>query len=222
MPPTSRPIALQWTRPDRTPTGTPLQGYERRATGSPSSRPTWQSSSQRSRIRFLAGDHPLSSSAWRRVSDRDEGFGPRPVPAVQGIPAGLAPRRVAILDEFDMTIAMRCRSTRLTCRCRDCGHPPRGLRVIPLCSTSCSIPPRCRCYKLGQAIARASPTFRSLRVVIYGTGGMSHQSRASAPASSTAVLTPRSRQATSEPKSLKEISPHGYMREARLGGQSKW
>jgi protocatechuate 4,5-dioxygenase beta chain len=56
--------------------------------------------------------------------------------------------------------------------------------VIPLPSTWCSTPcPGQRCFALGQAIRKAVESFdEDLNVHIWGTGGMSHQLQARAPA----------------------------------------
>jgi protocatechuate 4,5-dioxygenase, beta chain len=120
------------------------------------------------------------------VADRfpiaDEGFGPRPVPVVRGHPTlawHLA--ESLILDEFDMTIANEMPVDHgLTVPLSiTCGQPPQWpFPVIPLCVNVVQYPPPtgARCFKLGQAIARAVKSFeQDLRVVIYGTGGMSHQ-----------------------------------------------
>jgi protocatechuate 4,5-dioxygenase beta chain len=112
----------------------------------------------------------------------DEGWGPRPVPVVQGHPvlaAHLA--QSLILDEFDMTIVNRM----------DVDHGltvPLSLvygrpaawpcRVIPLAVNVVQFPPPTgnRCYNLGKAIRRAVQSFdENLRVMVWGTGGMSHQ-----------------------------------------------
>ncbi len=120
------------------------------------------------------------------VADRfpiaDEGFGARPVPVVQGHP------RLAwhlaeslILDEFDMTIANEMPVDHgLTVPLSvTCGQPAEWpFKVIPICVNVVQYPPPtgARCFKLGQAIAKAVAAFPDdLRVVIYGTGGMSHQ-----------------------------------------------
>jgi protocatechuate 4,5-dioxygenase, beta chain len=112
----------------------------------------------------------------------DEGFGPRPVPVVQGHP------RLAwhlaeslILDEFDMTIANEMSVDHgLTVPLSvTCGQPAAWpFKVVPLCVNVVQYPPPtgARCYKLGQAIRRAVERYpEELRVVVYGTGGMSHQ-----------------------------------------------
>lgn len=112
----------------------------------------------------------------------DEGFGPRPVPVVEGH-ADLAWHiaQSTILDEFDMTIVNRM----------DVDHGltvPLSLvfgqveqwpvRVIPIAVNVVQYPPPTsnRCWKLGEAIARAVASFpEDLNVQVWGTGGMSHQ-----------------------------------------------
>ena len=50
--------------------------------------------------------------------------------------------------------------------------------VVPLCVNVIQYPPPTgnRCYSLGKAIRRATEAYdKDLRVVIFGTGGMSHQ-----------------------------------------------
>jgi protocatechuate 4,5-dioxygenase beta chain len=120
------------------------------------------------------------------VADRfpiaDEGFGPRPVPVVQGHSAlAWHMAESLILDEFDMTIANEMPVDHgLTVPLSiTCGQPAQWpFPVIPLCVNVVQYPPPtgARCFKLGQAIRRAVESFeQELRVVIYGTGGMSHQ-----------------------------------------------
>ena len=86
-----------------------------------------------------------------------------------------------ILDEFDMTIANEMPVDHgLTVPLSvTCGQVPEWpFKVIPLCVNVIQYPPPTgvRCFKLGQAIRRAVEDFpEDLRVVVYGTGGMSHQ-----------------------------------------------
>ena len=112
----------------------------------------------------------------------DEGYGPRMVPAVEGHPElawHLA--ESLILDEFDMSIANEMPVDHgLTVPLSiTCGQPDQWpMKVIPLAVNVVQYPPPTgkRCYKLGQAIRRAVESFdEDLTVVIYGTGGMSHQ-----------------------------------------------
>jgi protocatechuate 4,5-dioxygenase, beta chain len=112
----------------------------------------------------------------------DEGWGPRPVPVVQGHPElAWHIAQSTILDEFDMTIVQKM----------DVDHGltvPMSLMfgqpeqwpcpVIPLAVNVVQypVPTGRRCFKLGQAIRRAVDSFPAdLRVMIWGTGGMSHQ-----------------------------------------------
>lgn len=112
----------------------------------------------------------------------DEGFGPRPVPTVYGdskLAWHLA--ESLILDEFDMTIANEMPvdhglTVPLSVTCGQVAKWP--IKVIPLCVNVIQYPPPTgmRCYKLGKAIAKAVAHYpEDLRVVVYGTGGMSHQ-----------------------------------------------
>jgi protocatechuate 4,5-dioxygenase beta chain len=115
----------------------------------------------------------------------DEGWGPRPVPVVKGHPA-LASHiaQSVILDEFDLTI----------CNKMDVDHGltvPMNLLfgkvdknahwpcpVIPLAVNVVMYPPPTghRCYMLGRAIRKAVASYpENLKVVIFGTGGLSHQ-----------------------------------------------
>ena len=112
----------------------------------------------------------------------DEGFGARPVPKVIGHPKfAWSLVESLILDEFDMVIAnaMTVDHGLTVPLSVTCGQPAEWpFKVVPLCVNVVQYPPPTglRCYKLGQAIARAVEAFpEDLRVVIYGTGGMSHQ-----------------------------------------------
>lgn len=112
----------------------------------------------------------------------DEGFGPRPVPAVQGHPElawHLA--ESLILDEFDLTLVNEMAVDHgLTVPLSVLyGQPSTWpCRVVPLCVNVVQYPPPTgrRCYQLGQAIRRAVESFEAdERVAVLGTGGMSHQ-----------------------------------------------
>src|ERR1700750_1599903 len=112
----------------------------------------------------------------------DEGGGPRPVPIVKGHPE-LASHiaQSVILDEFDLTL----------CNKMEVDHGltvPLNLMfgsseewlcpVIPLAVNVVQYPPPTgkRCYDLGRAIRRAVDSYpEDLKVVVFGTGGMSHQ-----------------------------------------------
>jgi protocatechuate 4,5-dioxygenase beta chain len=112
----------------------------------------------------------------------DEGWGPRPVPMVRGHPdLAWHIAQSVILDEFDLTIVNNMPVDHgLTVPLSLLfGQPAQWpCRVIPLCVNVLQYPPPTghRCYELGKAIRRAVDTFEEdLRVVVFGTGGMSHQ-----------------------------------------------
>jgi len=113
----------------------------------------------------------------------DEGFGTRPLPPVRG-DAEFSFHLVESLieDEFDLTV------------CQEMGvehgflvpmnlcfeHGPQGWPVasVPLQVNVIQhpLPTGPRCFKLGQALRNAVSSYdKDLRVVVLGTGGMSHQ-----------------------------------------------
>lgn len=112
----------------------------------------------------------------------DEGWGPRPVPVVPGHP-DLANHiaQSCILDEFDLTI----------CNKMEVDHGltvPMNLLfgkvdkwpcpIIPIAVNVVQFPPPTgnRCFNLGKAIRKAVESYpKDLKVMIFGTGGMSHQ-----------------------------------------------
>jgi len=112
----------------------------------------------------------------------DEGWGPRPVPAVKGH-ADLAWHiaQCCILDEFDMTIINEMAvdhglTVPMSLMFGQVDDWP--VKVIPLAVNVVTYPPPTgnRCWLLGEAIARAVESFpEDLNVQIWGTGGMSHQ-----------------------------------------------
>jgi protocatechuate 4,5-dioxygenase beta chain len=112
----------------------------------------------------------------------DEGWGPRPVPVVKGDPEFAAHiAQSVILDEFDLTIINKM----------DVDHGltvPLSLvfgqpdawpcKIIPLAVNVVQYPPPTgnRCLNLGRALRKAVQSYgRDLRVMVWGTGGMSHQ-----------------------------------------------
>ena len=112
----------------------------------------------------------------------DEGWGPRAVPPVKGHPElAWHIAQSVVLDEFDITIVNKM----------DVDHGltvPLSLMfgqpeewpcpIVPLCVNVIvyPVPTGHRCYMLGKAIRKAVESFdQNLRVVIFGTGGMSHQ-----------------------------------------------
>jgi protocatechuate 4,5-dioxygenase beta chain len=112
----------------------------------------------------------------------DEGWGPRPVPVVQGHP-DLASHitQSVIQSDFDLTIVNRMDVDHgLTVPLSLMFGQPQAwpCRVIPFAVNVVQYPPPSgnRCYQLGRAIRRAIDSFdQNLKVQIWGTGGMSHQ-----------------------------------------------
>jgi len=112
----------------------------------------------------------------------DEGWGPRPVPVVQGhTELAWHIAQSTILDEFDMTIVNRMDVDHgLTVPLSLMFGQPAAwpCRVIPLAVNVVQYPPPTgnRCWNLGRAIRKAVESFpEDLKVMVWGTGGMSHQ-----------------------------------------------
>ena len=112
----------------------------------------------------------------------DEGYGPRPVPVVQGNSEFASHIAQSVIQEdFDLTI----------CNDMEVDHGltvPMSLmfgqvdewpcQVIPFAVNVVQypVPSGRRCFQLGQAIRRAIESYdKPLKVQIWGTGGMSHQ-----------------------------------------------
>jgi len=117
-----------------------------------------------------------------RFEPADEGWGPRPVPVVEGHPA-LATHiaQSVIQQDFDLTIIHKMDVDHgLTVPLSLLFGQPDAwpVRVIPFPVNVVLYPPPSghRCYQLGKAIRKAIDTFdEDLDVQIWGTGGMSHQ-----------------------------------------------
>ena len=112
----------------------------------------------------------------------DEGWGPRPVPVVQGHPALAAHIAQSVIQQdIDLTIVNKMDVDHgLTVPLSlMCGQPQAWpCPVIPFAVNVVQypVPSGQRCFKLGQAIRRAVESFdEDLNVHIWGTGGMSHQ-----------------------------------------------
>ena len=112
----------------------------------------------------------------------DEGWGPRPVPVVQGHPELAAHIAQSVInDEFDLTIVNKMEVDHgLTVPLSLMFGQPDAwpCPVIPLAVNVVLFPPPSgkRCFNLGKAIRKAVESYpEDLRVVIFGTGGMSHQ-----------------------------------------------
>jgi protocatechuate 4,5-dioxygenase beta chain len=112
----------------------------------------------------------------------DEGWGPRQVPVVKGHPElAWHIAQSVILDEFDLTIVNNMTVDHgLTVPLSLLFGQPQEwpCQVIPLAVNVVQYPPPTgnRCYNFGKAIRRAVDCFdQDLKVMIFGTGGMSHQ-----------------------------------------------
>jgi len=112
----------------------------------------------------------------------DEGWGPRPVPEVEGHP--LLASHIAhcvVQDNFDLTFVNKMDVDHgLTVPLSlMCGQPEQWpCPVIPFAVNVVQypVPSGRRCFELGKAIRRAVDSFdEDLNVHIWGTGGMSHQ-----------------------------------------------
>ena len=112
----------------------------------------------------------------------DEGWGPRPVPVVQGhaeLAAHIA--HSVIQQDFDLTIVNKMDVDHgLTVPLSlMCGQPEAWpCPVIPFAVNVVQypVPSGQRCFNLGKAIRKAVESYdENLNVQIWGTGGMSHQ-----------------------------------------------
>jgi len=112
----------------------------------------------------------------------DEGWGPRPVPEVQGHPELAAHIAQSVIQQdFDLTIINKMDVDHgLTVPLSLMFGQPQAwpCRVIPFAVNVVLYPPPSgrRCYELGRALRRAVESFdEDLNVQVWGTGGMSHQ-----------------------------------------------
>lgn len=112
----------------------------------------------------------------------DEGWGPRPVPKVEGAPDLAAHIAHSVIQQdFDLTIVNKMDvdhglTVPLSLMCGETDKWP--FKVIPFAVNVVQypVPSGMRCFRLGQAIRKAIESFdEDLNVQIWGTGGMSHQ-----------------------------------------------
>lgn len=156
----------------------------------------------------------------------DEGWGPRQVPVVKGHPElAWHIAQSVILDEFDLTIVnnMAVDHGLTVPMSLLFGQPQEWpCQVIPLAVNVVQYPPPTgnRCYNFGKAIRKAVDSFdKELKVMIFGTGGMSHQLQGPRAGLinrkwDTAFLD----NLVSDPQSLARISHLEYVREAGSEG----
>ena len=112
----------------------------------------------------------------------DEGWGPRPIPPVQGAPdLAWHIRQSVIQQDFDLTTVneMDVDHGLTVPLSLMFGQPDKWpCRIIPIAVNVIVYPPPSgnRCYQLGKAIRNAVESFdEDFNVQIWGTGGMSHQ-----------------------------------------------
>lgn len=117
-----------------------------------------------------------------RFKPADEGWGPRPVPVVQGHPELAAHIAQSVIqDDFDLTIANEMDVDHgLTVPLSLMFGQPQAwpCRVIPFAVNVVQypVPSGRRCLALGRALRKAIECWdEPLNVQVWGTGGMSHQ-----------------------------------------------
>jgi protocatechuate 4,5-dioxygenase beta chain len=156
----------------------------------------------------------------------DEGWGPRPVPVVKGHPE-LASHiaQSVILDEFDLTIMNEMEVDHgLTVPLSVLYDRPEEwpCPVVPLAVNVVQYPPPLgrRCFALGRAIRKAIERYdEDLKVVVLGTGGMSHQLQAQRAGLINAEFDQRFLDLlTMDPIKCAEITHLEYLREAGSEG----
>jgi protocatechuate 4,5-dioxygenase beta chain len=152
----------------------------------------WMKNNQPDVIFLVYNDHATAFSldiiptfaigTAAQYTPADEGWGPRPVPRVQGHPE-LASHiaQSVIQQDFDLTIVNKMDVDHgLTVPLSlMCGQPEAWpCPVIPFAVNVVQypVPSGQRCFNLGKAIAKAVKSFDAdLNIQIWGTGGMSHQ-----------------------------------------------
>ncbi|MGH8134792.1 MAG: class III extradiol dioxygenase subunit beta [Steroidobacteraceae bacterium] len=156
----------------------------------------------------------------------DEGWGPRPVPAVIGHPDLAAHIAQSLIQaDFDLTIVNRMDVDHgLTVPLSLMFGQPQAwpCRVIPFAVNVVLYPPPSgmRCYRLGQALRQAIETFdEDLKVQVWGTGGMSHQLQGTRAGLINREFDQRFfDRLIAEPEQLARMPPIDYIREAGSEG----
>jgi protocatechuate 4,5-dioxygenase, beta chain len=130
---------------------------------------------------FLDKLPTFAIGAANEYRNADEGWGLPTVPPYPGDPA-LSWHIIesVMADEFDVTTCqeMLVDHAFTVPLALLWGRENRAIRTVPVALNTIQhpLPTPSRCYKLGQAIGRAIESYsKDIRVVIVGTGGMSHQ-----------------------------------------------
>jgi len=117
-----------------------------------------------------------------RFEPADEGYGPRPVPVVEGDPVFASHLAQSLIQEdFDLTICndMKVDHGLTVPLSLMFGQPQEWpCKIIPFAVNVVQypVPSGRRCFALGQALRRAIESYDvPLNVQVWGTGGMSHQ-----------------------------------------------
>ena len=112
----------------------------------------------------------------------DEGWGPRPVPVVNGHPELAAHIAQSVIqDDFDLTIINKMDvdhglTVPLSLLCGQPSEWPCPVIPFAVNVVQYPVPSGRRCFNLGRAIRKAIECYdEPLKVQIWGTGGMSHQ-----------------------------------------------
>ena len=112
----------------------------------------------------------------------DEGYGPRPVPGIEGDPELAAHIAHSLIrDDFDLTLVNEMTvdhglTVPLTLMFGDVEQWPCTVIPFHVNVVQYPVPSGQRCFRLGQALRRAVESYdRPVKVQVWGTGGMSHQ-----------------------------------------------
>lgn len=131
---------------------------------------------------FLDKMPTFAIGAARKYENADEGWGIPTTPPFQGDPE-LSWHIIESLihDEFDITSCQEMyvdHGFTVPMSLFWPNHSYGGIKTVPVCINTVQhpLPSPLRCFKLGQAIGRAIESYpKDLKVVVLGTGGMSHQ-----------------------------------------------
>jgi protocatechuate 4,5-dioxygenase beta chain len=131
---------------------------------------------------FLDKMPTFAIGAAPQYQNADEGWGLAPFPPFTGDPA-LSWHLIESLvtEEFDITTCQEMlvdHAFTLPMALLWPQSPPWPVKTVPVCINTVQhpLPSPARCYKLGQAIARAVASYpEDKKIVILGTGGLSHQ-----------------------------------------------
>jgi gallate dioxygenase len=112
----------------------------------------------------------------------DEGYGPRPVPGIEGDPDFAAHIAHSLIrDDFDLTLVNEMSvdhglTVPLSLMFGDVEKWPAKVIPFHVNVVQYPIPSGERCFKLGQSLRKAIESYdKPLRVQVWSTGGMSHQ-----------------------------------------------